>query len=113
MAFGAVVRGMLPVYWGWYAYGLTFWTPKALLFETSQHHACLLTDGEGARLANCFLCRLLAQEAAVFDFGARSPAPVVLLLDRRDDPVTPLLTQWTYQVGEERRQGRCVCRGCT
>lgn len=41
---------------------------------------------------------LHAQEAAVFDFGARSPAPVVLLLDRRDDPVTPLLTQWTYQV---------------
>lgn len=22
---------------------------------------------------------------------------MVLLLDRRDDPVTPLLTQWTYQ----------------
>lgn len=34
----------------------------------------------------------------MFDFGSRS-SPVVLLLDRNDDPVTPLLTQWTYQVG--------------
>mmetsp|Transcript_24532 Transcript_24532/g.53376 ORF Transcript_24532/g.53376 Transcript_24532/m.53376 type:complete len:574 (+) Transcript_24532:147-1868(+) len=25
------------------------------------------------------------------------PAPVLLLLDRRNDPVTPLLNQWTYQ----------------
>jgi hypothetical protein len=33
----------------------------------------------------------------VFDFGSRS-SPVVLLLDRCDDPVTPLLMQWTYQV---------------
>lgn len=23
--------------------------------------------------------------------------PVLLILDRRDDPVTPLLSQWTYQ----------------
>jgi vacuolar protein sorting-associated protein 45 len=27
----------------------------------------------------------------------RSPAPLLLVLDRREDPVTPLLTQWTYQ----------------
>lgn len=32
----------------------------------------------------------------VFDFR-RSEAPLLLILDRRDDPVTPLLTQWTYQ----------------
>ncbi|KAF8063735.1 VPS45 [Scenedesmus sp. PABB004] len=36
------------------------------------------------------------QQPAVFDFGSRA-APVVLLLDRCDDPVTPLLTQWTYE----------------
>jgi hypothetical protein len=42
----------------------------------------------------------------VFDFGSRS-SPVVLLLDRNDDPVTPLLTQWTYQVGWP--QGCCAC----
>lgn len=35
-------------------------------------------------------------QVGIFDFGSRS-SPVVLLLDRRDDPVTPLLTQWTYQ----------------
>lgn len=34
----------------------------------------------------------------MFDFGSHRASPVVLLLDRRDDPVTPLLTQWTYQV---------------
>lgn len=32
----------------------------------------------------------------MFDFGARS-SPLVLILDRKDDPVTPLLSQWTYQ----------------
>ena len=36
------------------------------------------------------------QQYQIFDFGARSN-PIMLLLDRRDDPVTPLLTQWTYQ----------------
>ena len=39
------------------------------------------------------------QERLHFDFGLRgneSP-PVLLILDRKDDPVTPLLTQWTYQ----------------
>jgi hypothetical protein len=41
--------------------------------------------------------RALLLQVGVFDFGSRS-SPVVLLLDRSDDPVTPLLTQWTYQV---------------
>jgi hypothetical protein len=40
---------------------------------------------------------LLYVQPGVFDFGSRS-SPVVLLLDRCDDPVTPLLMQWTYQV---------------
>eukprot|EP01128_Nolandella_sp_AFSM9_P000486 TRINITY_DN10643_c0_g1_i1.p1 TRINITY_DN10643_c0_g1~~TRINITY_DN10643_c0_g1_i1.p1 ORF type:complete len:561 (+),score=134.15 TRINITY_DN10643_c0_g1_i1:119-1684(+) len=33
----------------------------------------------------------------LFKFHTPDPAPVLLLVDRRDDPVTPLLTQWTYQ----------------
>ena len=35
----------------------------------------------------------------MFDFGTRAGevAPVVLLIDRKEDPVTPLLLQWTYQ----------------
>jgi vacuolar protein sorting-associated protein 45 len=32
----------------------------------------------------------------VFDFR-RQEGPLLLILDRRDDPLTPLLTQWTYQ----------------
>lgn len=27
----------------------------------------------------------------------QTPGPILLILDRRDDPITPLLTQWTYQ----------------
>lgn len=33
----------------------------------------------------------------LFDFRKADTAPILLLLDRRDDPITPLLTQWTYQ----------------
>lgn len=49
------------------------------------------------------LARRLATDAAarierddVFDFR-RQEGPLLLILDRRDDPLTPLLTQWTYQ----------------
>ena len=39
------------------------------------------------------------EERGLFDFGARGQeaSPLVLILDRKDDPVTPLLLQWTYQ----------------
>ncbi|GAA6018960.1 hypothetical protein JCM11491_005694 [Sporobolomyces phaffii] len=33
----------------------------------------------------------------LFDFRQSEKGPVLILLDRRNDPVTPLLTQWTYQ----------------
>lgn len=36
------------------------------------------------------------QESALFDF--RRSDTLLLILDRRDDAVTPLLNQWTYQV---------------
>jgi len=36
------------------------------------------------------------KEATQNDF-VQSAKPVLLLLERREDPVTPLLTQWTYQ----------------
>lgn len=79
-----------------------------------------------------FLPLRARQQVQVFDFGARSN-PIVLLLDRKDDPVTPLLTQWTYQamiheliglndgkvllkgkkamVSQASRVGRTVCEG--
>lgn len=38
------------------------------------------------------------QEAALFDFRRGDGAMLLLIVDRLDDPVTPLLSQWTYQV---------------
>lgn len=37
------------------------------------------------------------QESGLFDFRRTEVSPVLLIIDRRDDPVTPLLNQWTYQ----------------
>lgn len=40
------------------------------------------------------------KESTLFDFRPQengAPPPLLLILDRRDDPVTPLLNQWTYQ----------------
>jgi hypothetical protein len=34
---------------------------------------------------------------ALFDFRRTDVPPLLLVLDRRNDPVTPLLSQWTYQ----------------
>lgn len=36
-------------------------------------------------------------ESQLFDFRLTQSQPVLLICDRRNDPVTPLLTQWTYQ----------------
>ncbi|XP_028159972.1 vacuolar protein sorting-associated protein 45 [Ostrinia furnacalis] len=53
-----------------------------------------------ARLAER-LRDLLRREAALIDNNVPVtgdvPTPIVLILDRMDDPVTPLLNQWTYQ----------------
>lgn len=40
------------------------------------------------------------QESGLFDFRRTEVSPLLLIVDRRDDPVTPLLNQWTYQVLE-------------
>lgn len=40
---------------------------------------------------------LMSQEEQLFDFRKFDTPPVLLVLDRREDSVTPLLTQWTYQ----------------
>jgi vacuolar protein sorting-associated protein 45 len=39
----------------------------------------------------------ITQEEQLFDFRKMDTPPILLILDRRDDPITPLLTQWTYQ----------------
>ncbi|KFY72918.1 hypothetical protein V499_06960 [Pseudogymnoascus sp. VKM F-103] len=40
---------------------------------------------------------LVSQEEQLFDFRKVDTPPILLVLDRRDDPITPLLSQWTYQ----------------
>jgi len=40
--------------------------------------------------------RLMERERTLFDFR-ESGSSLLLIMDRRDDPITPLLTQWTYQ----------------
>lgn len=37
-----------------------------------------------------------SKESNLFDFR-QELNPMLLIVDRRDDPVTPLLNQWTYQ----------------
>ena len=39
----------------------------------------------------------MTQEEQLFDFRKVDTPPILLILDRREDAVTPLLTQWTYQ----------------
>jgi len=43
------------------------------------------------------LAKVITMEKSLFDFRRGDTSPVVLVLDRRNDPVTPLLHQWTYQ----------------
>jgi vacuolar protein sorting-associated protein 45 len=39
----------------------------------------------------------ITQEEQLFDFRKVDTPPILLIMDRRDDPITPLLSQWTYQ----------------
>ncbi|KAJ3191155.1 vacuolar protein sorting-associated protein 45 [Irineochytrium annulatum] len=39
----------------------------------------------------------IQQEGPLFDFRRTDTPPILLIVDRRNDPVTPLLNQWTYQ----------------
>ncbi|KAI1002455.1 Vacuolar protein sorting-associated protein 45 [Podosphaera aphanis] len=39
----------------------------------------------------------ISQEDQLFNFRSVDTPPILLILDRRNDPITPLLTQWTYQ----------------
>ncbi|KAI7906640.1 Sec1-like protein [Cokeromyces recurvatus] len=39
----------------------------------------------------------IISEGQLFDFRRPDTPPILLILDRKNDPVTPLLIQWTYQ----------------
>lgn len=49
------------------------------------------------KLATEVRYRMTQEEQQLFDFRTVDTPPILLVLDRREDPVTPLLTQWTYQ----------------
>ncbi|XP_073989668.1 vacuolar protein sorting 45 isoform X2 [Rhodnius prolixus] len=40
---------------------------------------------------------ILTKESSLFDYRQPDVPPLLLILDRRSDAITPLLTQWTYQ----------------
>ncbi|KAL1561169.1 vacuolar protein sorting-associated protein 45 [Salvia divinorum] len=55
------------------------------------------TSDIAKRIAQEALKLMYQQESGLFDFRRSEVSPLLLILDRRDDPVTPLLNQWTYQ----------------
>lgn len=83
------------------------WQPAALQ-RTIQGITALLLSLKKSPLIryqrNSKLCEELAQridelmnkESSLFAFN-QANASILLIVDRRDDPVTPLLKQWTYQ----------------
>ncbi|QRW27097.1 vacuolar protein sorting-associated protein 45 [Rhizoctonia solani] len=84
------------------------WDPAALERSVQGICAVLLSlkkrpivryermSGMARKLGGEVLRRIQA-EPALFDFRLTQVPPLLLILDRRNDPVTPLLTQWTYQ----------------
>lgn len=83
------------------------WIPDALQRSVQGIVAVLLSLKKCPVIryqANSKLCKILGdrvedvikKESALFTVG-QSSQPVLLILDRKDDPVTPLLNQWTYQ----------------
>lgn len=43
------------------------------------------------------ILHVMTQETSLFEFKREDVEPILLIIDRRDDPVTPMLNQWTYQ----------------
>eukprot|EP01127_Copromyxa_protea_P020956 TRINITY_DN7086_c0_g1_i1.p1 TRINITY_DN7086_c0_g1~~TRINITY_DN7086_c0_g1_i1.p1 ORF type:complete len:561 (+),score=137.81 TRINITY_DN7086_c0_g1_i1:87-1769(+) len=50
-----------------------------------------------AKMIGNSLLERMKQNKSLFTFRAPEVPPVLVILDRFDDPVTPLLSQWTYQ----------------
>eukprot|EP00753_Platysulcus_tardus_P006118 PLAT13992.4.p1 GENE.PLAT13992.4~~PLAT13992.4.p1 ORF type:complete len:593 (-),score=309.18 PLAT13992.4:232-1920(-) len=69
---------------------------SVLLSLKRRAHIRYQGSSELAKLLARELKSVISSEPALFDFP-RGEAPVLLILDRRDDPVTPLLSQWTYE----------------
>ncbi|KAF8103183.1 hypothetical protein N665_0188s0134 [Sinapis alba] len=55
------------------------------------------TSDTAKRIAHETSKLMYQHESGLFDFRRTESSPLLLVIDRRDDPVTPLLNQWTYQ----------------
>lgn len=84
------------------------WNPEYLDRSTQGLLALLLSlkkkplirhskDSKVARKLAAEVRYHMTQEEQLFDFRRTDTPPILLILDRREDPLTPLLTQWTYQ----------------
>ncbi|EPS41224.1 hypothetical protein H072_4884 [Dactylellina haptotyla CBS 200.50] len=84
------------------------WNPDALNRTTEGVLASLLTLKKKPLIRysrNSLMTKKLAtelsfqmtQETQLFDFRKTDTPPILLIMDRRSDPITPLLSQWTYQ----------------
>ncbi|BGP20303.1 hypothetical protein JCM10213_002068 [Rhodosporidiobolus nylandii] len=54
-------------------------------------------SGMARKLGQDLVYSMQQGQPELWDFRRTASAPLLLILDRRNDPVTPLLTQWTYQ----------------
>ncbi|ODV92477.1 hypothetical protein CANCADRAFT_87224 [Tortispora caseinolytica NRRL Y-17796] len=86
----------------------TQWNPQALDRATQGILATLLalkkkpviryqSNSERARKLASYVQQSVQAERPLFDFRASDTPPILLFLDRKNDPVTPLLLPWTYQ----------------
>ncbi|KAI1812864.1 Sec1-like protein [Poronia punctata] len=84
------------------------WNSDSLQRTTDGIIACLLALKKKPLIRyekNSLLAKKLAtevryhitQDEQLFDFRKVDTPPILLILDRREDPATPLLNQWTYQ----------------
>lgn len=84
------------------------WNPDRLARSTEGLLALLLSLKKKPMIRyskNSMMAKKLAtevryqmtQDEQLFDFRKVDTPPILLILDRREDPLTPLLTQWTYQ----------------
>jgi len=87
------------------------WLPDALTRSMQGITAVLLSlklnpviryraGSQAAQLLAKLIYEQITKESSLFDFRSNmdgAAPPLLLVLDRRDDPVTPLLHQWTYQ----------------
>ncbi|KAI9676316.1 MAG: vacuolar protein sorting-associated protein 45 [Bathelium mastoideum] len=84
----------------WNADSLQRTTEGVVALLLSLKKKPLIRYGKGSLLAKKLASEVryqMTQEEQLFDFRKVDTPPILLIADRREDPLTPLLTQWTYQ----------------